>query len=74
MLEEVAFGRMEEGLQAYLIEKSKSGSLETTHVKIVNDMGSSREVVSRLLKGLGRKGEFVQGTPPVSSKCNFPLL
>jgi CRP/FNR family transcriptional regulator, anaerobic regulatory protein len=55
-VEEVAFGRMDERLQEYLIEKSENGSLETTHQKIASDLGTSREVVSRLLKDFERKG------------------
>jgi CRP/FNR family transcriptional regulator len=55
LVEEVAFGRMDERLIDYLIEKSENGKLETTHQKIANDLGTSREVVSRLLKDLERK-------------------
>jgi CRP/FNR family transcriptional regulator, anaerobic regulatory protein len=57
LVEEVAFGRMDERLLDYLIEKSENGKLETTHQKIANDLGTSREVVSRLLKDLERKQE-----------------
>jgi len=55
LVEEVAFGRMDERLLEYLIEKSADGKLETTHQKIAGDLGTSREVVSRLLKDLERK-------------------
>jgi CRP/FNR family transcriptional regulator, anaerobic regulatory protein len=57
LVEEVAFGRMDERLVDYLIEKSENGKLDTTHQKIANDLGTSREVVSRLLKDLERKQE-----------------
>jgi len=57
LVEEVAFGRMDERLLDYLIEKSENGNLDTTHQKIANDLGTSREVVSRLLKDLERKQE-----------------
>jgi len=56
LVEEVAFGRMDERLRDYLIEKSADDRLETTHQKIANDLGTSREVVSRLLKDLERQG------------------
>jgi len=56
LVEEVAFGRMDERLMDYLVEKSQDNRLETTHQKIANDLGTSREVVSRLLKDLERKG------------------
>jgi CRP/FNR family transcriptional regulator, anaerobic regulatory protein len=57
LVEEVAFGRMDERLEDYLVERSADNRLETTHQKIANDLGTSREVVSRLLKDLERKGK-----------------
>ena len=57
LVEEVAFGRMDERLLDYLIEKSEDNRLEATHQKIANDLGTSREVVSRLLKDFERKGQ-----------------
>jgi CRP/FNR family transcriptional regulator len=57
LVEEVAFGRMDERLAEYLMERSSDGRLETTHQKIANDLGTSREVVSRLLKDLEHKGK-----------------
>lgn len=57
LVEEVAFGRMDERLAEYLVERSADNRLETTHQKIANDLGTSREVVSRLLKDLERKGK-----------------
>jgi CRP/FNR family transcriptional regulator len=58
LVEEVAFGRLDKRLMDYLIEKSENGILETTHQKIANDLGTSREVVSRLLKDFERKDEI----------------
>ncbi len=58
LVEEVAFGRMDERLMEYLIEKSENNILETTHQKIANDLGTSREVVSRLLKDFERSGKL----------------
>lgn len=55
LVEEVVFGRMDERLMDYLVEKSESNRLEATHQKIANDLGTSREVISRLLKDLERK-------------------
>jgi CRP/FNR family transcriptional regulator, anaerobic regulatory protein len=57
LVNEVAFGRMDERLLNYLVEKSTDGILSATHQKIANDMGSSREVISRLLKDLERQGK-----------------
>ena len=56
LIEEVAFARMDERLMDYLIEKSEDGRLAATHQKIADDLGTSREVVSRLLKDFERKG------------------
>jgi CRP/FNR family transcriptional regulator len=58
LVEEVAFGRMDERLREYLIERSENGRLETTHQKIANDLGTSREVVSRILKDFERQGNL----------------
>lgn len=55
LVEEVAFGRVDRRLLDYLMEKSEGGRLEATHQKIANDLGTSREVVSRLLKELEKK-------------------
>ncbi|HTG00995.1 MAG TPA: Crp/Fnr family transcriptional regulator [Nitrospirota bacterium] len=57
LVEEVAFGRMDQRLMDYLVEKSENDVLEATHQKIANDLGTSREVVSRLLKDFERKGQ-----------------
>jgi len=57
LVEEVAFGRMDGRLMDYLEAKSEKGLIETTHQKIANDLGTSREVVSRLLKDFERKGQ-----------------
>jgi CRP/FNR family transcriptional regulator len=59
LVEEVAFGHMDERLMDYLLEKSADNRLEATHQKIANDLGTSREVVSRLLKDFERKGRVV---------------
>lgn len=56
LLEEVTFGRLDGRLSEYLIQKAENGVLQTTHQIIANDLGSSREVISRLLKDFERKG------------------
>ena len=58
LVNEVAFRRMDERLLEYLIEKSGDGVLLATHQKIASDLGTSREVVSRLLKDLERQGKL----------------
>ena len=59
---------MDERLMDYLVEKSADDRLETTHQKIANDLGTSREVVSRLLKDLERKGTG----PTLAQRCHAP--
>jgi len=61
LIETVTFGRMELRLKDYLIEKSENDQLQTTHQKIANDLGTSREVVSRLLKDFERQGQLNLG-------------
>jgi CRP/FNR family transcriptional regulator len=56
LVNEVTFGRLDERLLDYLVEKSADGVLSATHQKIANDLGTSREVVSRLLKDFERSG------------------
>ena len=56
LVEEVAFGRMDIRLREYLSEKMEHGVLRSTHQKIAGDLGTSREVISRLLKDFERKG------------------
>lgn len=61
LVEEVVFARMDERLDNYLLEKSENEILLSTHQKIADDLGTSREVVSRLLKDLERKGKVRLG-------------
>ncbi|MDA8387443.1 MAG: Crp/Fnr family transcriptional regulator [Nitrospiraceae bacterium] len=56
LVEEVAFERMDIRLREYLSEKTEGGVLKSTHHKIAGDLGTSREVVSRLLKDFEHKG------------------
>ena len=55
LVEEVTFGRMDERLTDYLTKKAENDLLYTTHQKIADELGTSREVVSRLLKDFERK-------------------
>lgn len=56
LVNEVTFARLDDRLFDYLVEKSAGGILQATHQNIANDLGTSREVVSRLLKDMERKG------------------
>jgi CRP/FNR family transcriptional regulator len=56
LIREVVFRKMDERLLDYLVEKSEQGKLIMTHQKIADDLGTAREVISRLLKEFERKG------------------
>lgn len=58
LVEEIAFGRMDRRLMDYIVEKSENNRLPATHQKIADDLGTSREVVSRLLKDFEHKGRI----------------
>lgn len=60
LIEEVAFRKMDQRLSAYLAQRfgsdgSAQRELTITHEQIAADLGTAREVVSRLLKELERQ-------------------
>jgi CRP/FNR family transcriptional regulator len=61
LVSEVAFGSLERRLDDYLVERSENERVLLTHQAIANDLGSSREVVSRLLKEFERRGRVRLG-------------
>jgi CRP/FNR family transcriptional regulator len=60
LVEEIAFRRMDQRLARRLsdlfVEDTSRGSIEITHANIAADLGTAREVVSRLLKDFERVG------------------
>lgn len=64
LIEELTFRKLDERLFEFLREKlKKSGQtqqLKMTHEEIAVELGSAREVISRLLKDFERKGIIVQ--------------
>ncbi len=58
LLEDVAFGRMDARLARFLLKSGEksSGLVEFTHKQVAVELGTAREVVSRLLKDFERKG------------------
>jgi len=57
LIEEVAFGQMDERLARRLLELAgESASLAITHQRLATELGTAREVVSRLLKDFERRG------------------
>ncbi len=60
LIDEVAFGRMDRRLAACLLARAKgSGVVTATHHELAVELGSAREVVSRLLKEFERRGWVV---------------
>lgn len=59
VVEEVAFQRMDQRIAAWLLQQARDephGTLRVTHQKIASDLGTSREVVTRILKDLEARG------------------
>lgn len=58
VLEEVAFRRMDARVADLLLQRSHDGraTLRLTHAEIAADLGTSREVVSRIVEDLSEKG------------------
>lgn len=57
LIEEVAFGRVDMRLAAWLLGRAGSGAeIRATHQEIATELGTAREVVSRQLKDFERRG------------------
>lgn len=57
IVEEVAFGRMDVRVASLLLERSKaSNPVIITHHEIATELGSSREVISRILSNMANRG------------------
>ena len=59
------FNKMDKRLYDYLKEKSellKNNPLKMSHRQIAGDLGTAREVVSRVMKKLENEGKVVQQT------------
>ena len=54
VVEEVAFRRLDQRLAAVLL--GHGAQLHTTHQQLADELGSVREIVSRLLKGFAEQG------------------
>ncbi|MCW8888053.1 MAG: Crp/Fnr family transcriptional regulator, partial [Gammaproteobacteria bacterium] len=63
LVEEITFRRMDKRLAGYLQQQRQQhgDQLTITHQQIAADLGSSREVISRLLKDLQQRGELSLG-------------
>lgn len=57
LIEEVAFGRIDQRLAAVLLERAGTGdAVAATHHDLAVELGTAREVVSRQLKDFERRG------------------
>ncbi len=76
-LDAVAFKKMDQRLMDYIIKKMrqhKSTELYTTHQEIALELGTSREVVSRLLKQLEKKKWIELGRNVIFIREDFEEL
>ncbi|TAN47514.1 MAG: Crp/Fnr family transcriptional regulator, partial [Rhodospirillales bacterium] len=57
LIEEVAFGRIDQRLAACLLDLAqKKGEVDATHQDLAVELGTAREVISRQLKEFERQG------------------
>lgn len=59
LVEEVAFRRMDERLKEWLAARKQQGPITITHQDLAVELGTAREVVSRLLKELEKQGQVM---------------
>lgn len=71
LVEEVAFRWMDDRVRDYLLEKSCDGILQVTHQIIANDLGTSREVVARILRNLEIMGEILVSRGKIALTSGF---
>lgn len=62
-IDSIAFHNLDDRLSQLLKQKSETegSELKTTHQELANQLNSSREVISRLLKQMERKGKIQMG-------------
>ncbi|MBI3140469.1 MAG: Crp/Fnr family transcriptional regulator [Rhodocyclales bacterium] len=63
LVEEVAFRKLDQRLAALLLGKGRV--VRATHQQLADELGSVREMVSRLLKGFAEQGLVAQGREQV---------
>lgn len=62
MIDNIVFKNMDERLEFYLkqqYQKLQTRQLNITHQEVANDLSTSREVISRLLKKMEQRGDVV---------------
>ncbi|KEF32909.1 transcriptional regulator, Crp/Fnr family [Marinobacter nitratireducens] len=71
LVEEVAFRRMDERLREWLAARSGKRVLAITHQELAVELGTAREVVSRLLKEMERNGEVLLSRGKIALPGSF---
>ena len=60
VVDEVVFNRMDQRIAGWLTKNQQGPAvIEVTHQQIADDLGSSREVISRLLEDFSKKGWLI---------------
>jgi CRP/FNR family transcriptional regulator len=60
-IDTIAFSKTDKRIESYLIARSKAlntNNIQITHQEIANDLSTTREVISRLLKHLEQEGKL----------------
>lgn len=65
LVEEVAFARLDQRLAKLILARNEA-TLNVTHQQLADDLGSVREIVSRLLKGFAAQGLVSLGREQVA--------
>ena len=77
VLDAIAFKRMDERLMNYIVTKMKqlkTNELHSTHQEVANELGTAREVISRLLKQLEKKKWIELGRNVIYIRDDFEEL
>ena len=77
VLDAIAFKRMDERLMNYIVTKMKqlkTNELHTTHQEVAKELGTAREVISRLLKQLEKKKWIELGRNVIYIRDDFEEL
>jgi CRP/FNR family transcriptional regulator, anaerobic regulatory protein len=73
VVHDALFRALPERLACLILAKAEGGVLQTTHEAIAIDLGSAREVVSRLLWSLERETAIESGRGLICVKDAAPL-
>ncbi|AXS80926.1 Crp/Fnr family transcriptional regulator [Dechloromonas sp. HYN0024] len=65
LVEEVAFARLDQRLAKLIVARNET-SLGVTHQQLADELGSVREIVSRLLKGFAAQGLVTLGREQIT--------